>query len=118
LSLILTQVDGVYFKVHRDLLARASGAIKDMLAIPVGQDPSQVEGTTVDNAIMIPEVPCQHFLAILQAVYERCVVVILEWTSRVYNQHAALYLQMYNRGFTGPAVLLTFNGFATQPRTL
>ena len=75
MNLTLTQVDGVYFKVHRDLLARASGAIKDMLAIPVGEDPSQAEGSTVDNAITIPEVPYQHFVAILQAVYGRCAVV-------------------------------------------
>ena len=88
-----------------------------MLAIPVGEDPSQVEGSTVDNSITIPEVPYQHFVAIIQAVYGRCVVDMLEWIGRDDDQHAASYLQICNRGFTTPAVPLKAYYFITQPRT-
>jgi len=67
------QVDNVYFKVHRDLLARTSGLIKEMLSMPVGAD-ERAEGTTVDNAIVIPEVQYQHFELILGAAYGWCVL--------------------------------------------
>jgi len=39
------QVDGVYFKVHRDVLARSCGLIKDMLSIPQQEKP--VEGSSI-----------------------------------------------------------------------
>jgi len=76
-SLTSTQVDEVYFKVHRDLLARTSGLVRDMLTMPVAEGQTPVEGTTMENAIVIPDVPYHHFEAILHAAYGQCVTAIV-----------------------------------------
>ena len=63
------QVNGIYFKVHREVLAQSCGLIRDMLALPsVGTRP-QTDGSSIENPVPIFAVAFHDFEVVLRDAY-------------------------------------------------
>ena len=63
------QVDGIYFNVHRAILAQSCGLIKDMLALSAEGKTPQSEGSSVEHAVPIHNVAFHDFEVVLCDAY-------------------------------------------------
>jgi hypothetical protein len=74
--LAVVQVNGCLYRVHKHFFVSEAGFFMDMFALPqlsdaAGESPK--EGTTDDTAIIIPDVTCREFEALLDFFYYRFV---------------------------------------------
>jgi len=61
------EVDGVYFKLYRELLIRQCGLFRDMLSLP--RDKSSTEGTCIEDPIHLPDVTASDFRQIIRQIF-------------------------------------------------
>jgi len=61
------KIDGVYFKLYRELLMKQYGLFRDVLSLPVGSSPQ--EGRSVELPIRIPDISARDFQLLLTHMF-------------------------------------------------
>ena len=70
-------MDGIYFNVHRAMLAQSCGLIKDMLAVSSEGKTLQADGSSIEQPVPIHNVAFHDFEVVLRDAYGRCDACLL-----------------------------------------
>jgi len=79
------QVDGIYFNIHRAILAQSCGLIKDMLALSGEGKAPQCEGSSVEHAVPVHNVAFHDFEIVLRDAYGRSDTFIARFGRYIVN---------------------------------
>lgn len=104
------QVDGIYFNVHRAMLAQSCGLIKDMLALPAEDKTRQSDGSSVEHPVPIHDVAFHDFEVVLRDAYGR-----YDSYAARYRLTAGVNIDTDSRSLTLPPMPKTWSASPAQP---